>query len=325
MHRAVGARRALRGPLRPSWSHPFETFAAFLRNYARFSVVMPVGLQRKLASRVLATSEIVRTTEIERVDAGGVPGAWFRRADSDSDRVLYYLHGGGYVIGSVDTHRELLALLCAAFGAPVFALEYRLAPEHPFPAQLEDSTTGYRWLLDQGVAPSRVAVAGESAGGALTISTLVSLRDRGEPLPAAAAVISPWVDLEARSASFRSNNRFDYLDRGSVRAFARHFVPDPSRRRDPLAAPIHASLEGLPPLLVHVGGAEVLLDEGLQLARNARLAGVDTQLDVWQDMIHAWHVFGGQVPEACEAIDQVGQFARRHTRAAADVRSIEVV
>lgn len=273
-------------------------------------------MQRNLPRSIL-DGELASTVRFEKVDAGGVPGEWFRHDDSDRGRVLYYLHGGGYSIGSIDSHRELLCRLCLATGASVLAIDYRLAPEHPFPAQLEDARAVYHWLLGQNYAAGRIVIAGDSAGGGLTMSTLVSLRDRGEPLPAAGVCLSPWVDLEGCGLSFDTNAAYDYLDRRSIRTFASRFVRD-EELRNPLAAPIYADLTGLPPLLIQAGGAESLLDDALVLARNARNAGVEVELEVWPDMIHVWQLFANLAPEGQEAIERIGSFIRAHTESAVD-------
>jgi acetyl esterase/lipase len=247
----------------------------------------------------------------ERVQAGGVPGEWFRAPELDESRVLFYLHGGGYTIGSIESHRDLISRMCIASGVRGLAIDYRLAPEHPFPAQLEDALAAYRWLLASGVEASRIAIAGESAGGGLTLSTLVSLRDAGEALPAAAAVICPWVDLEVTGASIDQNARYDYISRDALRISARRFARD-DQQRDPLAAPLYADLHGLPPLLVQAGGAEALLDDARRIADRARAAGVDVTLEIDDEMIHAWHMLAQIEPRGQEAIDRVGAFVRRH-------------
>jgi len=306
IHKAIGLRRAIRGPKRPSWSHEFETFATFLHHYARRSVYLPLRMQRNMPGLIL-DGELTRRVSFEDVDAGGVPSEWFRHDEAEPGRVLLYLHGGGYSICSIDSHRELMCRLAIAGKTAVLGIEYRLAPEHPFPAQLEDSTSAYRWLLDQGIEPKRIIIAGDSAGGGLTMSTLLQLRDDGDPLPAAGVLLSPWVDLEASSGSYIANEPYDYLSRRAIRRYAKRFVGT-ADLRNPLAAPIHADLSGLPPLLIHAGGAEALLNDSLQLARKARDAGVEVQLDVWPDMTHVWQLFASFVPEGVEAIDQIGRF-----------------
>ena len=306
----VRARRNVRGPMRPSWGEDLEAFALVLHWGAKVSPWLPLAWQRVATDPERPDTPLVRSTVRTPVRAGGVPAVWFRRPTSDPTRVLLYLHGGGYSVGSPRSHRDLIAGLAEASGATALALDYRLAPEHRFPAQLEDALAAYRWLARE-VSPERIVIGGESAGGGLTLSTLIALRDRGEPLPAAAFVLSPWVDLEGGAPSFGTNARFDFVNHRTMQRWARRFVA-PRDLRHPLAAPLYADLHGLPPLLIHAGGAETLLDDARRLASRAAAANVDVELEVWGDMIHAWHIFAGMVPEAQEGIDAIGAFVRAH-------------
>jgi acetyl esterase/lipase len=224
---------------------------------------------------------------------------------------MLYLHGGGYVAGSIDSHRNLTGHLAKAMGCPVLALDYRLAPEHPHPAAVEDATKAYRWLLAQGLASDRIVVSGDSAGGGLTMAMLVALRDSGDPLPAAGIPISPWVDLEAGGESIRTRDGVDPMVSGaSLRTISAMYLGDDGDPHDPLAAPLHADLSGLPPLLIHVGDHEVLLDDSTRLAANAEAANVDVTLEVWPEMVHVWHASAGFVPEADQAVARIAEFAR---------------
>jgi monoterpene epsilon-lactone hydrolase len=306
----VRARRRLRGPRLPSWDEDFETWATVLHQYGTRSTWLPLAWQRKALG--WAPRPPAGPLTYERVNAGGVPAEWFRTAASDPSRVLLYLHGGGYSIGSIDSHREFIGRLCDASGLTALAIDYRLAPEHPFPAQLDDARAAYHWLLDGRVAPAQLIVAGESAGAGLTLSLLLSLRDRKEPLPAGAACISPWLDLEADTPSMRDNASYDYLSQAVMRTYAARFVK-PHDLRNPLAAPIHADLRGLPPLFVQVGGAEVLLDDSTRLAARAGAAGVRVELDVAEDMIHAYPMFASFFPRCQRAVDDLARFARART------------
>ena len=311
MKAIVRVRRLMRGPMRPSWDSTFETWARFLHHYGKRSRHMPLSWQRRVLGASPRT-RIVQSMRFETVSAGGVRAEWFRAPESDATRILLYLHGGGYCACSVDSHRDLISRFCIAAGATGLAVDYRLAPEHPFPAQLEDALASYRWLLARGVDPGRIVVAGESAGGGLTLSSLLSLRDAGEPLPAAAVAISPWVDLDCAAPSIRANARYDYVCGEALDVFARYFVGggDP---RHPLAAPLHADLRGLPPLLVQAGGAEALLDDARRIAARAREAGVDVTLEIEDDMIHVFHMFATILEPARAAIDRVGAFVRART------------
>ena len=252
-------------------------------------------------------------TSLQPVNVGGIPGEWISGAGASDDRIVFYLHGGGYVIGSIATHRAMVARISQAAGARALVIEYRLAPEDPFPAAVEDATAAYRWLLAQGVDPSRVVVAGDSAGGGLTVAVLVSLRDSGDKLPAAAVCLSPWTDLEGTGESMTSKAEVDpMVQPEGIEMMAKLYLAgaDP---RTPLASPIYADLHGLPPMLIHVGTAEVLLDDAVRLADRARAAGVEVVLEPWEDMIHVWHCFAHVLPEARQAIDRVGEFIRERT------------
>jgi len=229
--------------------------------------------------------------------------------------VVLYLHGGGYVIGSPRSHRHLAAAIAAAAGTSALLLEYRCAPESPFPAAVDDAVAAYRWLLDQGISAGGLVIAGDSAGGGLTVATLLALRDGGVPLPAAGVCISPWVDLTCSGASYSTKAASDpIVKKAGVEEMARAYL-GMADRRTPLASPLFADLRGLPPLLIQVGSEEVLLDDATQLAERARAAGVDTTLEVWDQMVHVWHWFLPLLDEAEEAIGTIGRFARaRMTR-----------
>jgi acetyl esterase/lipase len=249
----------------------------------------------------------------ERVGAGGVPAEWIYAPGAAEDRVLLYLHGGGYMIGSMRTHRVPLSRLSRASDARVLGLEYRLAPENPFPAAVEDSVAAYRWLLAQGIESKRIVIGGDSCGGGLTIATLVALRYYGDLLPAAGISHSGWTDLANTGESFVTKAEEDPLiDRDMVENMAATYLGDRDRRT-PLASPFYADLHGLPPLLVQVGTAEVLLDDSIKFAERAKAAGVDVTLEVWDDMPHVWQAFASFLPEAREALDHCGQFVQKHT------------
>ena len=243
---------------------------------------------------------------------GGVPGEWISAPEAAEDRALLYLHGGGYVIGSMRGYRVMLSHLSRATGAKVLGIEYRLAPEFPFPAAVNDSVAAYRDLLAQGFDPRRIVVAGESAGGGLTIATLVALRYLGEPLPACAVCMSPWVDLEGLGDSMTANAEIDPVVGKDMLGFMAGLYLGDKDPRTPLAAPLYADLRDLPPLLIQVGTAETLIDDSNRLAERAKAAGVEVELEAWEDMIHAWQIFAPILPEAQQAIDGIGAFAKKH-------------
>jgi acetyl esterase/lipase len=245
-------------------------------------------------------------TRVETVDAGGVPAEWVIAHGVERERVILYVHGGGYVIGSLNTHRPLVARLSAAANARVLNVDYRLAPEHPYPAAVDDAVAAYRWVLAQGVAPSSIAISGDSAGGGLTLATLLALRDAGEPMPAAAVPISPWADLEGTGESVTTRAAVDLMCKiEGLKEMADWYAAGQDLRQ-PYLSPIHADMSGLPPMLIHVGDSEILRDDAVRVAERARAAGVDVTLEVWDEMPHVWHAFAGILPEADEAIAQIG-------------------
>ncbi|MEA3215462.1 MAG: epsilon-lactone hydrolase [Acidimicrobiia bacterium] len=244
------------------------------------------------------------------VDAGGVPAIWADPTGGATDRVLQYVHGGGYVIGDANFYRNLTGHLAKALGCRVLNVDYRLAPEHPHPAPVEDSTTAYRWLLGQGFTPEHIAISGDSAGGGLTVGTLLSIRENGLPQPAAAVPLSPWVDMEATGQSYTTNAErdvlvADHLIKGMAEAFLQG-----KDARDPLAAPLHGDLKGIAPLYIQVGGDETLLDDSTRLADRARQAGVDVRIEVFPEMQHVFQMAAGNMPEADEAIGKIAEWLR---------------
>jgi len=265
--------------------------------------------QYERAEKVFPTPAEVK---VERVTTPTVPAEWLRPPGAVAGRVVLYLHGGGYVIGSPRSHRHLAAAIATAGQASALLLDYRLAPEHPYPAAVDDATAAYRWLLDQGIAPGRIVIAGDSAGGGLTVATLLALRDARLPRPAGGVCISPWVDLTCGGASYRTKAEADpIVKEASVGEMARAYL-GAMPPRTPLASPLFADLRSLPPLLVQVGSDEVLLDDAVQLADLAKAAGVDATLEVWDRMIHVWHWFLPMLDEAQNAVDGIGRFVRMH-------------
>ena len=251
------------------------------------------------------------TLEFVPVDANGVPSEWVVPS-APTGAVVLYLHGGAYVAGSPRTHRNLTTRIAEGSQVRVLAIDYRLAPEDPHPAAVEDAVAAYRFLLDSGYEPERIAVAGDSAGGGLTIALLVSLRDEGLPMPSCVVPISPWVDLEGVGASWSERDAVDpIIDADDLRWKGSLYAGD-TDPRTPTASPIYADLTGLPPMLVLVGDAEVLLDDSLTLARNARAAGVDVTLDHQPEMIHVWPLFAGLAPECDEAVERINEYLGKH-------------
>ena len=252
-------------------------------------------------------------TTYERVGAGGVPADWIVAPGAVDDRVVLYLHGGGYMIGSMRTHRATLSRISKASSGRVLGLDYRLAPENPFPAAVEDTVAAYRWLLSSGTDPKKIAIAGDSAGGGLMVAALIALRYVGEPMPAAGISHSGWTDLKHTGESMTTKAEIDpILSREMLDLMAQTYAGDKDLGT-PLVSPFYADLYGLPPLLVQVGTAEVLLDDSIRFAERAKAAGVDVTLEVWDDMPHVWQCFAATLPEGQQAINHIGEFIRKHT------------
>lgn len=250
---------------------------------------------------------------VEPVDAGGVPAEW-TSTPAARDAVVLFLHGGGYVSGSLTSHRHMVAQAGREAQARTLALDYRLAPEHPFPAALEDALAGYRFLLGAGIAPSRIALAGESAGGGLALAAVLSLRAAGLPLPRCLWLSSPWTDLALTGGSMETKAAIDPLLSRAYLAELAGLYLDGADAAGPLVSPIHAELAGLPPMLIQVGSAETLLDDSLRLAAAAGSADVSVQLEIWPHMIHAWHLFYQEVAEGRRSLARAGAFIRAQGR-----------
>jgi len=242
----------------------------------------------------------------EPVDAGGVPAEWTTALESRADRAIVYLHGGGYAIGSVSSHRPLVTQIAREAKARVLSVDYRLGPEHPHPAAVEDACAAFRFVVDGGLAPQRVALAGDSAGGGLTAAELVALRDAGAATPGAGVCISPWMDLTLSGESMKTRGGLDPLVSEEKLALMAAAYLAEGDAKHPTASPLFAELAGLPPMLLHVGTAEVLLDDSRRFAERARAAGVDLEIAIWDDMIHVWHAFGPLLPEARDAVAAIG-------------------
>jgi monoterpene epsilon-lactone hydrolase len=249
----------------------------------------------------------------DQASAGGVGGEWISPADAPKDKAVLYFHGGGFRIGSVTSHRDLIAQIAVASGCCVLAINYRLAPEHRFPAALDDALAGYDWLLRQGLEPANIAFAGDSAGGNLALAAMLALRERKRPLPAAAVLMSPWTDLAATGASYVSRAEADPIhQRPMILALAKNYLGGQGDPFDPLVSPLYADLTDLPPLLIQVGDRETVLDDSVMLADKARAAGVEVDLQVWDGMIHVFQMFGAELPEAHRAIAEIARFLDRH-------------
>ncbi|HIG39072.1 MAG: alpha/beta hydrolase [bacterium] len=273
-----------------------------------------VALRNRMADSAKLGGSIPTTVSTTPQTINGVPCEWVTLEDTDQNRVLLYLHGGGYVLGSPDSHRYLAWKLAEASGMRVLVVDYRLAPENPFPAAVDDATNCYRWLLDDGFNPKYIAIGGDSAGGGLAAATMVQLRNLGLPQPNCGILLSPWTDLSLSGPSIESNANADViLSRAALEGMATHYL-DERDRKAPLASPLFADLTGLPPLLIHVGSTEILLSDAEQLAEKLNENGGTARLEIWPKMPHVFQMFGSRIPEGRKAIDSLGEYLREHTR-----------
>jgi len=250
----------------------------------------------------------------ELIDADGVAAEWITNPNVVNDQILFHLFGGGYVMGTLDTRRRIPFFLGRVSKLRCLNIGYRLAPEHPFPAALEDSIKAYRWLLSTGIAPENIVFSGASAGGGLAIATVLKLRELGVPLPAALVLISPWVDLALTGDSLKKNAKFEpNITKPMLRSIAMAYLrgKDP---KNPLVSPLYADLKGLPPMLIQAGSIEVLLDDSVRLAEHAKASGVEVKLEVWEGMTHVFQSYGDSLTDSRQAIENIGNFIQKTLR-----------
>ena len=294
-----------------SWRNQALTWA--LRRWIKPSSLrnQTIAEARARTGRVPFPAKLAAGWRIRAVNSGALNGEWIEPAEPDQSartRCILYFHGGGYVAMSARTHRAITSRLATWSNATLFALDYRLAPEFPFPAALEDALAAWRALLAMGVRSSRIVLAGDSAGGGLAMTLLLALREAKEPLPLAAVLFSPWTDLAATGESIVGNSSVDALIFGSwIAPMARHYLAD-TPATHPLVSPVYADLTGLPALFIQVGDNEVLLDDSRRLDKKARKAGVETTLQIWPGVPHGWHIFASFLPEARVALRQASDF-----------------
>ena len=277
------------------------------------SAPRPTGLAERRTRLLSLVSRYATPADahVEAENADGVPAEWTSTPAADPTRVILFLHGGAYISGGIATHRHLVAEIGRVTRARTLAPDYRLAPEHPFPAALEDALTAYGFLLSRGYMPQNIALAGESAGGGLALAILISLRQMGVPLPSCAWLSSPWTDLEMTGDSMESKADVDPLIQKPYLLEAAASYLNGADARMPLASPLYGDLSGLPPLLIHVGTAETLLDDSVRLARRAAQADVRVVLDIWPDMIHAWSLFYQQLDAGRQSLATMGAFVQQ--------------
>ncbi|TXT64730.1 MAG: Acetyl-hydrolase [Promethearchaeota archaeon] len=268
---------------------------------------------RENLESLAALVELPEDVNLTQLELNGMNAVWIDSPESDSQKVILYLHGGGYMEGSLKSHEDLAMRIGKASEARILLIDYRLAPENPFPAALSDAVSAYEWLIkNQHVPSSNIIIAGDSAGGGLTISTLLRLKELNKSLPSAAICLSPWTDLAMKGNSINANRNQDKFLKSYDLAFMASLYIQDKNPKNPLISPLYGDLSGLPPLFIQVGSPEILLDDAVRLAKKAEKAGVDVKLEVWDDMIHVFQAFADWAPEGEEAIKKIGQFARAH-------------
>lgn len=299
----------------PGWHGRFRSFLGrrFFRH--RLTPETKVIALRQQLDRVAQRHRYKGPAEIAPVSIGGMQAEWIKPPKAESHRVILYFHGGGYCLGSREIYRPMVAQLCAAAEARGLLIDYRLAPEHPFPAALDDAVSAYRWLLGQGISPAGIVLAGDAAGGGLAIATAMALRDGGAPLPRAIVTLSPWADLAFTGLSMLTNAKRDtVLNWETLALCARHYLRK-TLPTNPFASPLYGNFKGLPPLLIHAGSEELLKDDATRIAEKAEAAGCDVSCEIWDGMPHAFQYFS-DLKEALGSLDRIGSFIRSRVPAA---------
>lgn len=264
---------------------------------------------RQSLQKIVRLLRIARGVKLEPTEVAGLYAEWLRPKNAVKGKVLLYLHGGAYVVGNCRTHRQMVSHIARAAGIDALVPEYRLAPEHPFPAAIDDAVAVYRALLAEGYAAGKIFIAGDSAGGGLTVATLLALRHAGDPLPAAAVLLSPFLDFTASGESATTRAEQDpWFHARDVRVVARHYCGEESDLQNPLISPVFANIAGLPPTYIQVGDDEILLDDSTRFAAKMKEAGREVELEIWPEMWHVFQIFIGKMPEARRAINKIGSY-----------------
>ena len=269
--------------------------------------------ERETMEHMANMIKLPEDVELNKVTIEGIDATWLKTPGINNDHVVLYLHGGGYVTGSFNTHKDLVYKLSKESKCRVITIEYGLAPEHPYPKGLNDAATIYKWLIsEEKIKPNKLIIAGDSAGGGLTLVTLLKLRDLGAPLPAAGVCLSPWTDLTFTGESYHDKSISDPgITLDGLMFDARLYIGD-NESTNPYISPVYADLTGLPPLLIHVGTVEKLFNDSTRIADNAKKAGVDVTLKIWQDMIHVFQAYSVLISEGHESIVEIGNFIQKH-------------
>jgi monoterpene epsilon-lactone hydrolase len=287
----------------------------FLRTVTKKNQVakQPVDVTRERIAKLMSMAKLPQHVRFEKAECDGIKAEWNIPDDVQTNGVILYLHGGAYVSCSIETHRPLVARIAKAAKTKALSIEYGLAPEHPFPAGLNDAIKVYSWLLNQGYDHNKIVIVGDSAGGGLTIATALKLRDLNIALPAAAICMSPWLDLTcSHDSGVRLDKKDLMLSAEAGKIFAGFYAGNDLK--NPYVSPYYADLKGLPPLLIHVSDSEIVLDENVGFEKKAKAAGVHIQFEIWKDMTHVWHGYAPILPEAIKAIKKIGSYIQERIK-----------
>ncbi|HNY48946.1 MAG TPA: alpha/beta hydrolase [Smithella sp.] len=272
---------------------------------------IPIELCRQGMADLMLFSPPPEGCTVEKVHAGGPHAMWIKTAGVQGPETVFYLHGGAYSMGSSQTHKGITGVLSEMSQVRVLSVDYRLAPENPHPAAVQDAVASYRWLLQQGVPAQSIVIGGDSAGGGLTFATMIALKENGEPLPAAAFVISPWVDLTMTGETISTKADVDPMFTASNISYMAQLYAGNADLRSPLISPLFADLKGLPPVLIHVGTSEMLLSDSRRMAEALKKANVPCVLKEWEDLFHVFHSVV-RLPEAKTATEEIAAFIKSH-------------
>lgn len=295
-------------------SKGMENVIKLLKKFQDMTEETTVESTRKGLEQMGAMNKIPDDIRCEKVEINGIEGEWIKAPEIKQNKVLLYLHGGAFVAGSINTHRDLISRISRAGNIKVMAINYRLAPEHPYPAGLEDSFNTYKWLIfKKNYNPHNIIIGGDSAGGTLTISTLIKIKKEQLPFPVAAFCLSPATDMTGSGETYTTKADLDPFLTPELGDLVLENYLKEADPEDPLVSPLYADLEGLPPIYIQVGTSEILLDDSIRIAKKLEDAGVEVELDVWEDMIHVFAAFAAFAPESREAIEKIGKFIKKHT------------
>jgi len=290
-------------------SKQMEYVIKALLHTRNITIKRKVNEHRRRLEQMSSGLELPKDVKSNFVDANGVNAALFTPPDIENQRTILFLHGGAYIAGSIRTAQYHAVYISRVSNARVLIIDYRLAPEYQFPAALDDAINAYQWLIDvEGVPHDKLIIIGVSSGGGLTIANLLKIRERGIDMPKAAVCISPWIDLTFTGETFKKRAIIDPFLTPDELEFAANLYSGDRDPRDPFISPVYANLQGLPPLFIQAGTAEILYDDAVRLARSAVKTGVDVNLDIWEDMIHAFPGFVSVAPESKQAIERIGKF-----------------